>query len=235
MDTTVVAGGFYDGAEADNIGPLVEPFMGDTMFRDGGLTGSNSLLYVRLTDESGINVSGNSVGHDLTAVLDGDEQHPYILNDYYESENGTYKKGAAKFPVTGLTDGPHTFVVKAWDVYNNSGTGTVHFVVGNGTIMQIQNLMNYPNPFKDKTYFFFENNHPDQILDAQIAIYDMSGKLARILKGSTDPGGSHGKIEWDGTSDHGALLPSGVYPYRMILSTPGGIQSTAYQKLVIIR
>jgi hypothetical protein len=235
MDTTVTAGGFYDGAEADNKGPIVEPFMGDEMFRDGGLTGSNTLLYVRLTDSSGINVSGNSVGHDLTAVLDGDEEHPYILNDYYESENGTYKRGHASFPISGLSDGSHTFVVKAWDVYNNSGTGTVHFVVGDGKLMQVQNLMNYPNPFKDKTYFFFEHNHPDQILDVQIAIYDLSGKQARILKTSADAGGSHGKVEWDGTADNGAMLPSGMYVYRMILTTPTGVQSTAYQKLVIIR
>ena len=101
--------------------------------------------------------------------------------------------------------------------------------------MQVQNLMNYPNPFKDKTHFFFEHNHPDQILDVQIAIYDISGKLAKILKSSTLPGGSHGEIEWDGTGDNGAQLPSGVYPYRMILTTPAGIQSTAYQKLVITR
>lgn len=235
MDTTVSAGGFYDGAEADNKPPLVEPFMGDTMFRDGGLTGANTLLYVRLSDESGINVSGNSVGHDLTAVLDGDEQNPYILNDYYESESGTYQRGHASFPISGLSDGYHTFVVKGWDVYNNSGTGTVHFVVGDGKVMQVQNLINYPNPFKDVTHFFFEHNHPDEALDVQIAIYDMSGKRVRILKTSTDIGGSHGQIDWNGTADNGVPLPAGVYPYRMILTTSTGTQTTAYQKLVIIR
>ena len=235
MDTTMTSGGFFDGAESDNDGPIVKPFIGDTLFRDGGLTGSNTLLYVQLSDQSGINVSGNGVGHDLTAVLDGDEQHPYILNDYYETETGTYQRGHASFPVSGLADGPHTFTVKAWDVYNNSGTGTVRFVVGNGTLMQVQNLMNYPNPFKETTNFFFEQNHPTEELKVQIAIYNMAGMPVRTLETISIPGGSHSSVTWDGTADNGARLPSGVYPYRIILSTDQGIQATAYQKLVIVR
>jgi flagellar hook assembly protein FlgD len=168
-------------------------------------------------------------------VLDGDEQHPYILNDYYETESGTYQRGHASFPVSGLPDGLHTFTVKAWDAYNNSGTGSVRFVVGNGKVMQVQNLMNYPNPFKEETHFFFEQNHPTDVLKVQIAVYDMAGKRVRLLETSSTPGGSHSGITWDGTTDNGVRLQSGVYPYRMILTTPTGIQTTAYQKLVIVR
>jgi hypothetical protein len=236
MDTTVVVGGYFDGAEADITGPKVEPFIGDTLFVDGGITGTNTLLYVRLSDHSGINVSGNGVGHDLTAVLDGDEQHPYNLNDYYQTEPNTYQKGHVSFPVTGIPDGAHTFTVKAWDVYNNSGTGTVHFVVGNGKIMQVEKLVNYPNPFTETTHFFFEHNHPNEVLGVQIAIYNTAGMLVRTINQSFTPGGSHSnEITWDGTTDNGARLQSGVYPYRIILSTDKGIEATSYQKLVIIR
>jgi hypothetical protein len=234
-DSGVVIGGFYDGALPDNDAPVVKPFIGDTLFRDGGITGPNTLLYVQLSDHSGINVSGNGVGHDLTAILDGDEQHPYILNDYYQTEPNTYQRGHLSFPISGLSDGPHTLRVRAWDVYNNSGEGTVRFVVGSGGF-QIENLMNYPNPFSDVTHFVFEHNHPGESVKVQIAIYNTTGAPVRMLEQTFTPSGSHSnELTWDGTDGSGARLPSGVYPYRMILSTENGIQGSAYQKLVIVR
>jgi hypothetical protein len=234
-DTSVIIGGFYDGAAADNDAPVVKPFIGDTLFRDGGITGPNTLLYVQLYDKSGINVSGNGVGHDLTAVLDGDEAHPYILNDYYQTEPNTYQRGHVSFPLSSLADGAHIIKVKAWDVYNNSGEGTVRFVVGTGGF-QVQNLMNYPNPFRDETHFFFQHNHPGEALTVQIAIYQTTGQIVRFIQQKFNPADNPAhEIIWDGTDDHGARLPSGVYPYRVILSTDNGIEGSAYQKLVITR
>ncbi len=236
MDTNVTAGGYNDGAPSDNIGPIVKPFIGDTLFRDGGLTGSNTLLYVQLYDDNGINTSGNGVGHDLTAVLDGDDAHPINLNDYFVPEANTYQRGHISYPVSGLADGPHKFWVKAWDVYNNSGTGEVNFMVSNGQVFRIDNLINYPNPFRDKTHLFFEHNHPSEVLKVQVMIYDMAGRQVRRLESSFTPGGSHSnEIIWDGTGDSGATLPAGIYPYRVTLTTESGVQGSAYQKMVIIR
>ena len=60
--------------------------------------------------------------------------------------------------------------------------------------------------------------------------------LVRTINQSFTPGGSHSnEITWDGTTDNGARLQSGVYPYRIILSTDKGIEATSYQKLVIVR
>jgi hypothetical protein len=235
-DTTYVIGGFSDNPVIENNPPIVRPYIGDTLFKQGGLTGSNTLLYAILEDETGINVSGNGVGHDLTAVLDGDIANPYILNDYYEAAPNTYKKGYLSFPITGLSNGRHMLTVKAWDVNNNSGEGTVYFEVADGTIVKVQNLVNYPNPFRDETHFMFEHNHPDERLDAEINIYNTSGMLVRTLKQEFEPTGSHSReITWDATDNNGAKLPSGVYVYRMKVATGQGIQTLAYQKLVIVR
>ncbi len=111
FDSSLMVGGFYDGAAVDDDAPIVKPFIGDSLFRDGSITGPNTLLFVQFSDQSGINASGNSVGHDITAVLDGDDEHPFILNDYYETEPNTYQRGHASFPITGLSDGPHTILV----------------------------------------------------------------------------------------------------------------------------
>ena len=236
-DTNVVVGGFSNRPIVDNNGPKVKPYINDTLFKDGSITGSNTLLHVQLFDEeTGINVSGNAIGHDLTAILDGDMSRPYILNDYYEAAPNDYKRGVVNFPINGLADGRHTLRVKAWDMNNNSGEGEVNFVVINGRVMQVENLLNYPNPFTDITHFVFDHNHPDEKLDVTIQIYNTTGALVRTLKQSFTPSGSRSsEITWDGTNEGGAKLPSGLYVYRLNLSTEKGIQASAYEKLILLR
>ena len=236
VDTTVAVGGYSDNPVLNDNPPIVKPYINDSLFVNGGITGSNTSLFVDLTSETGINVSGYSVGHDLLAVLDGKSETPYILNDFYETAPNTYQKGYVNFPMAGLADGPHTIKVKAWDVNNNLGEGTVDFVVIDGKVVDIQNLSNYPNPFANLTHFVFEHNHPDEVLDVQINIYNAAGALARNIKESFTPTGSRSsELTWDGTDNNGMPLPSGVYLYRLNLSTEKGYRSTAYQKLVIIR
>ncbi len=236
VDTSVRVGSSSRFPVTDNQSPVVRAFIGDTLFRDGGLTGSNTVLYGVLEDESGINVSGNSIGHDLVAVLDGNESEPYVLNDYYQNAPNTYKRGYVSFPVTGLSDGMHVLKITAWDVANNSGEGSIRFRVGDGAVTEIQNLMNYPNPFKDQTRFRFEHNHPDETMTGEIQIYSTEGARVRTLSQTFTPTGSHSsEMMWDGTNDVGALVPSGVYVYRVTITTAQKTEGLGYQKLVIAR
>lgn len=235
-DTSITVGGFSDNPIIEYEPPIVKPFIKDSLFRNGGLTGSNTAIFAILEDETGINVSGNAVGHDLVAYLDGDVSKPYVMNDYYETAPNTYKRGYVYFPVEDIPDGRHRFTVKAWDVNNNSGEGYVDFVVADGALVKVEELMNYPNPFRDKTHFVFEHNHPDEDMSAEIKIYNTAGALVRTLtQDFITTGSKSNEITWDGTDNNGAKLHSGVYIYRMMISTTQGIETTAYQKLVIVR
>lgn len=235
-DTSVVIGGFSDNPVLSTNPPLVRPFINDSLFRNGGITGSNTSLFVILNDETGINVSGNAVGHDLLAVLDGNAEQPYILNDFYETAPNTYQTGYVNFPVTGLADGKHNIKVTAWDVNDNTGSGEVDFTVVDGNIVDIRNLANYPNPFNDLTHFVFEHNHPLEQLKVQIEIYNTAGELVKNISQEFTPEGSWSNdITWDGTDNHGGRLASGVYVYRLNITTDRGFVSSAYQKLVIVR
>ncbi len=235
-DTSLVIGGFSQYPVIEDRPPVVKPYIGDSLFVNGGLTGSNTLLFVQLEDETGINVSGNSVGHDLIAVLNGDLANAYVLNDYYESAPNTYQRGTVSFPLVNLPEGRHRITVRAWDMNNNSGTGHVDFEVRGGQVMALQNLMNYPNPFRERTYFRFEHNHPDENLKAEINIYNSAGAKVRQIRQNFRPTGSHSQeISWDGRADNGAILPSGVYIYHMKILVNEKIETSAYQKLVILR
>jgi flagellar hook assembly protein FlgD len=158
------------------------------------------------------------------------------MNDYYETAPNTYKRGYVNFPITNLPLGRHSLTVKAWDVNNNSAEGTVDFEVVAGGVVKVQHLINYPNPFTDVTHFMFEHNHPDEPMAVEINVYNTSGQNVRNLKQNFTPTGSRSnEISWDGTDNQGARLPSGVYVYRVKISTDKGISTLAYQKLVIVR
>lgn len=236
VDTSIIIGGVSDGAVVDNDAPLVQAFIGDTTFRDGGLTGSNTVLFVKLADESGINVTGSSVGHDLTAILDGDVANPYILNDYYETLPNTYQQGIVRFPINNLADGRHTLSVTAWDVYNNSGEGSVRFEVVNGSVVAIEDAVAYPNPFRDMTRFTFRHNHPDEVVKAEVIIYSPDGRMVRQLTAEPRLGiAKSQELTWDGNGSHGDKLSSGVYLCRLIITTSKGVQGSTYQKVVLLR
>ena len=229
-------GGYSDHPVISTDTPIVKPYINDSLFLNGGITGSNTSLFVSLFDKTGINVSGTNIGHDLTAILDGSIDAPYILNDYYETAPNTYQRGYVTFAISGLADGPHNIKVRAWDVNDNTGTGTVDFIVVDGQVMDIAQLGNYPNPFSNSTHFVFEHNHPFEQLDVQIEIYNISGALVKNIKDNITTTDSRTvDITWDGTDNGGNRLASGVYVYRLNISTDKGYRSSAYQKLVIVR
>ena len=236
LDTSFKVGGYSEHPILSSEAPIVRPFINDSLFRDGGITGANTSLFVILTDQTGINVSGNLVGHDLNGVLDGNKEAPYALNDFYETAPDTYELGYVNFPLTGLADGKHSLVVTAWDVNDNVGSGQVDFVVIDGSVVDISNLGNYPNPFTNTTRFVFEHNHPMEQLGVKIEIYNTSGGLVKDINTSFVAEGSWSNdIVWDGTDNNGVKLPSGVYVYRLSVTSDRGFVSSAYQKLVIVR
>ena len=235
-DTSYTVGGFASNASIDEDAPIVSAFMNDSLFRDGGITSSNSILYAIITDKSGINVSGNFIGHDLSAVLDDAVEAPYILNEYYETAPNTYQKGYVNFPISNLSNGQHTLRIKAWDVFNNSGEGSVNFEVLDGKIMRINNLYSYPNPFRDITHFVFEHNHPNEPLKATVHIFNTAGSLVRTIEQNFTPNGSRSaELTWDGTGNSGEKLLPGLYPYRVRIATEKNIEDLGYQKVILIR
>ena len=83
--------------------------MNDESFVSGEITNCSPVLIAHLEDEHGINTA-SGIGHDIVAILDGDEENPYILNDYYETELDDFTKGIVRFPFRDLESGLHTVV-----------------------------------------------------------------------------------------------------------------------------
>lgn len=237
----LIIGGTSNTVISDDNGPTVEVFMDSEDFISGSETTADPVLLVNLTDDLGINVTGNSIGHDLEAILDEDSRNAIVLNDYYEANADDFRSGKVRFPLFDLEPGKHTVTVRAWDVANNSATGKTEFLVLENGADALTNVLNYPNPFTDRTCFQFDHTLVGQSVEAIIQVYTVNGRLVRTLEGETVDF-SDGTvrrdncIEWDGTDDYGDQLARGVYLYQVRLKGDGNnVVNGKLEKLVILK
>jgi hypothetical protein len=232
----IVVGGYDDQAPLDTTGPDIRLFMNDTTFSPGGITHADPVLFARFSDQSGINTTGNSIGHDIVATLDNDVSQSYNLNAFYIADEGDFTKGTLRFQLKGLSAGKHVIRLKAWDLYNNSSVAELPFVVDPAATLVIDNLMNFPNPVTDATDFVFHHNQAGKLLQVRIDVYKLDGRRVKTIREEiTPPGFSSGRIHWNCTGDTGKKLGRGMYVYQLVVTTPGGQTKVLRNKLVFIR
>ena len=234
-NSQIRVGGVNIAAPSDTTPPKLRLYMNDTNFVSGGITNESPIFLAFLEDENGINTA-SGIGHDIVAILDGDEINPYILNDYYETETDNYKKGKVTYPFRDLAPGLHTILFKAWDVYNNLITGEIQFIViGNGDL-ELEHVLNYPNPFVSYTEFWFNHNRPFEPLDVQVQILTITGKLVKTINQTiVNEGFNSRDVKWDGKDDFGDRIGKGVYVYKLtVKSSVTGKKTEKIEKLVIL-
>lgn len=233
--TNVVIGGISTNTSSDNVGPEIKAFLNDDKFINGGISNSNPILLLKLSDSSGINTGNSGIGHDLVATLDNDNNQYFILNNFYESELDNFQKGSVRFQLPQLSAGQHSLKIKAWDVLNNSNEYILDFTVIDDAELKISHVLNYPNPFTTKTFFWFEHNRPMTDLSVKIEIFTVAGKLIKTISQTINTTGNRSNdIEWDGRDDFGQKLGKGVYVYRLRVKTTDGKTANKWERLVIL-
>ena len=249
-------GGINPDGINDNEAPKVKVYMNNTNFADGGITDQNPTLLACVTDDKGINSTGSGIGHDITVILDGKIIDTVVLNDFYFSGDGNgcvntslsdYQKGNVTYPFRNLAPGPHQLTFKVWDINNNSTTETLNFIVKDETNQNliVNKLLNWPNPFTNKTYVQFEHNC-DDMLDVNVQIYTITGKLVKTIstavtaepffQGFRTPKTA---IEWDGTDDFGDAVGKGTYIFKIFAKSQNQDKckgsATAVEKMVLLK
>ncbi|MAZ72328.1 MAG: peptidase C25 [Flavobacteriaceae bacterium] len=228
-------GGLNENAPADNVGPTIRLFMNDENFVSGGITNNAPMLLAKLQDENGINTA-SGIGHDIIAILDGDESNPIVLNEFYQTEVDDFTRGTTNYNLRDLEKGLHTLTLKAWDVYNNSSTADIQFVVTGSDELQIKRVLNYPNPFVNYTEFWFNHNRPFEPLEVQVQVFTVTGKVVWTKNQTiTTDGFLSRDIVWDGRDDFGDRIGKGVYVYKITVKSPlTNKQVEKFEKLVIL-
>jgi len=232
----LIIGGFNEDAVEDDQGPEISLFMNDKDFFNGDMTDENPVLLAYVQDESGINTTGNGIGHDILAVIDEDPVQTFILNDFFEAEVNRYNEGAINYPFFKLAEGEHTLSLRVWDIYNNSSTAYLDFVVVPSEDLVISNLYNYPNPVMESTSFVFEHNQSNKNIDVEIQIYNSFGGLVKTLTATVRSENYKSEpIKWNTGTDAGGKIGRGFYVYRLIATSESGQTQSETSKLVYIK
>ncbi len=232
----IVVGGSNPNPIADNTPPRIRLFMNDTTFRNGGLVNENPLLLAYLYDENGINISSAGIGQDITAYLNDSIQKPYVLNDFYTADLDSFQSGKVLYLFRNLPEGHYTLTFKAWDVYNNSSEAKIDFVVASSKGLRLQNVINYPNPFSERTTFSFEHNRFNEDLEVELEIFNLQGEKMLLFKDkvfTADANVSKFILDLNG---YGTKFANGMYIYYLsIKSLKDAQKAIATGKIVVMR
>lgn len=212
----------------DTTGPQIKLYLNDTRFKNGGITSENPILIAQLYDTSGINATGNGIGHDIVLVQNNDERNSIVLNSFFSTELNQYQRGEIRYQLATLPEGKYQLKLKAWDMVNNSNQALLDFTVVKKNQLRIAQVRNYPNPVRHnggQTTFAFEHNQPNTNLLVNIEIVNTAGALVKRIQQTVNTQGSRNiQITWDGSSEMGAKYTPGIFFYRINISVMGNPQ-----------
>ena len=208
----------------DTIGPIIKTYVNDTSFKSGDWVSTPSTLFVRLKDSSGIQSSGNELGHDIKLIIVDTVVKNYNLNAFFTYNENQYQSGEIQYPLPVLEAGKHQLILKAWDLLGNVSKDTIWIEVPSKKNRNIRNLSISPNPVQTNAKFSFElNNSVDPIL-VQLEVFDASGRRHFSTSQQIQPKGNKIVMDWGGHTSNGGLLPPGKYYFKVIVQQNGLIE-----------
>jgi len=154
---------------------------------DGYFTIQNSLDWLQLDSMSGNLAVGET--DDIHVTFDATD----LVEGSYEAEIRVVNNAGASVSV------PVMLIV------NESGTGVENVPA------RVFLARNHPNPFNPKTSIRFGLPEAGSV---RLAVYDMSGRLVRVLVSGELSTGTH-ELIWDGRDDAGEQVSSGIYFARL--------------------
>jgi len=227
--------GSNDDEQNDGVGPSIYCYLNSSSFMNGGKTNATPYFYAELNDNDGINAAGSGIGHDLELIIDGEMSRTYNLNEYFVYDFGDYRSGHVGYSIPELTEGTHHLLFRAWDVLNNSSTAELTFVVDPQLEPSLISVICTDNPARSNTTFVINHDRTGSEMDVELEVFDPSG---RKLWHHSETGLSTDNtytVQWDLTVDGGRRLQTGVYLYRVLISSNGSTKATKARKLIVMK
>ena len=218
-----IVGGANNENLTDNQPPKINLFLNDETFIDNGETNDSPLFIAKLSDENGINMAAEGLGHEMTLTLD--DTTKISVNQNFIDEIDNYKNGEIRYNLKNLSEGQHQLKLKIWDNYNNSTESALNFRVKINHYTVLTNVFCFPNPFIQITNFSFEHERVGDDLNVIIEIFDSYGHLIKQFnENAYKISNPHNKISWN-ISDDFVPIVTGNYFYRIFVKS----LTTTYQ------
>ena len=218
----------------DTQGPAIMAGLNSEDFENGSVVNSTPYFVAKLEDESGINYSGNGIGHDLILCVDNDASKTYTLNSNYVQEFGDFTRGTVSYVLPALEKGPHTLTFRAWDVFNNTNAVSLDFVVDPSVAPNMFNLGVSQNPARTSTNFLISYDMAGTECTFTLEVFNFAGQRVWFhQEQGSSPSGLY-TIPWNLCTNAGAKLFTGVYVYRCQMSCGDSKKVSKAQKIIIL-
>ena len=157
----------------------------------------------------------------------------YNLNSSFSYDFGDYRSGNIGFSIPTLDYGHHKLLFRAWDVLNNSSTAELDFEVAKGMEPNCISLDCVRNSATNATTFIITHDRAGCELQVQLDIFDTSGRQLWRYKESGVSSDNTYIFDWDLSVDGGRRLQTGVYLFKVSISSDGSGQSSKTKKLIV--
>jgi len=182
---------------SDTQPPAIEITVDGQTFTDGGYVPPRPRINAIFSDVGGIDQNSLWVMIDVD-TLDAEFISPPVNSENYNTVSISFEEN--------LTAGTHTIKLGGQDLSGNPAENTFAVQVSGGFAFRF--IGNYPNPFKDETYFAYSlTDQPDG--DIVLKIYTVSGRLIKTLRQPAKI--NYDEILWNGRDESGKFLANGVY------------------------
>ncbi len=217
--------------ERDKQNPLLDVTFDGVHILDGDLVSATPEIVIGLKDESKFKAINDTSSFRIRIKKLEDDD---FTNVNFSNPDNILEFVPAQLPDNSAQviyrpkyeDGEYQLLVYANDAsYNKSGDNgyKINFEIINKA--SITQMMNWPNPFSDKTHFVFTltgSQMPDYL---KIQILTVTGKIVREIDmdelGPLHIGRNITEYAWDGKDEFGDQLANGVYLYRVVTRLNG--------------
>ena len=218
----------YDetNAETDSGAPVIEAmYLNDEQtFAEDASVNTNSILYVRASDDLGFNLQTNAPGAAMRVMLDGNKQVYYTVKNHAVCTNDGRDINVA-FPLNGLSVGPHTLAYYVQDLAGNTASQTISFTVVSASDIT---LTVDERPASTHATFAIANNNLERMPMVALKVTDAQGRLVWNTTTSEFP------LTWDLKDNNGQRVPAGLYKFFGSYQSGDDYGGTNVSQLVVI-
>lgn len=221
-NNTAAVNFFVDG---DGKNPLLDVTFDGLRITNGDIVSSEPFIEIVLKDENEFQLIEDTTSFKLFVKKPGTDISEEIYFDanpeitFIPATTGAQNTARIEYRPQFDVDGIYQLQVRGSDATGNlSGRDyLVNFKIINKSM--ISNILNYPNPFNNRTRFVYTLTGSEAPAFFKVQILTVSGKIVRELTqndlGTLKIGTHQTENFWDGTDEYGDPLANGVYLYRM--------------------